>query len=158
MLISSLKLICLLIEIFHGIENTYAKFRDYRDIGGLNRDRTDDKIIGRLNRYNQINRIVGGKRAKLGIEIQITNQSDLQFPKMNTVPIVNNACVIGDHFERAKPVLPVLWFGNILLKSFRSFQRGTVSLCQPKGCKVATQKTLMMIPFSCYITRATLVQ
>ena len=118
MLISSLKLICLLIEVFHGIENTYAKFRDYRDIGGLNRDLTDDKIIGGLNREYQIDRIVGGKKAKLGIEIQITNQSDLQFPKMNTVPLCNRGS-----FLKVK---------TCLLKSFRSFQSQRAAKLQLK--------------------------
>ena len=45
MLISSLKLIYLLLEIFHGIDNIYAK----RFIGGLNRDHRNFRNIPGLN-------------------------------------------------------------------------------------------------------------
>ena len=74
-MISSLKLIYLLLEIFHGIDNIYAKnrrqrfigrlnrdHRHHRNIGRLNRDHRNLKNVGRLNRMN-LNRIINGTPA-----------------------------------------------------------------------------------------------
>ena len=48
------------------------------------------------------------------------------------------------HFERTKPsfeILLVSWASSMFLKSFRSFQRGTVELCRSKGCKVSSSQS-----------------
>ena len=87
MRISSLKLIYLLLEIFHGIDNIYAKrfigglnrdHRHHRNIGRLNRVHGNLKNIGGLNRKPKLNRIINGTPALRGKEIQISNQCDLQ--------------------------------------------------------------------------------
>ena len=61
MLIPSLKLICLLLEIFQRIANVYAKEKKYS--------------IGR----RQIIDGFGGKPTNTGIEIEITNQIDVPY-------------------------------------------------------------------------------
>ena len=103
----SLKLIYFLLEIFHGIDNVYAKNRRQRFIGGLNRDHRHHRNIGRLNRDHRnlknvgrlnrmnLNRIINGTPALPGKEIQITNQCHVQFPKMNMMPLVNQPYVNG---------------------------------------------------------------
>ena len=101
MRISSLKLIYSLLGIFHVIDNIYAKnsrqrfigglrrdHRNHRNIGGLNRNHKNLKAIGGLNRI-KLNRIINGTPASPGKEIQITNQCDVMFPKMNMMPLVN---------------------------------------------------------------------
>ena len=51
-------------------------------------------------------------------------------------------------FERAKltfKTIPVSWAENMLTTDSNSFQRGTVTLCRLKGCKVTVHQTLRMI-------------
>ena len=59
MLISSLKLICLLLQIFQRTDNVFSKHRKYS--------------------INRNDRIIGGRPANKGIEIQITNQIDITY-------------------------------------------------------------------------------
>ena len=76
-----MKLIYLLLEIFHGIDNIHAKnshqrfigrlrrdHRNHRNIGGINRNHRNLKTIGGLNRI-KLNRIINGTPASPGIEI-----------------------------------------------------------------------------------------
>ena len=44
--------------------------------------------------------------------------------------------------------MPVFWVRGTFLRSFRSSQKDTVSLCRLKGFKVAVRQTLKMIPLS----------
>ena len=46
------------------------------------------------------------------------------------------------------------WSENMLMRGFKSFQRGTVDLCRSKGCKVKVHQTLRMILLSKYQTLA----
>ena len=65
MLIFSLRLIYLLLEIFQSIDNVYAHH-------GKKRKYTIDKK----------KRIIGGRRAEKGIEIQITNQIEIHLNRL----------------------------------------------------------------------------
>ena len=106
-MLSSSKLIYLLLEILHGIDNIYAfrfigglsrDHRNPRNIPGLNLDPRNLKKIGGLNRniggLNRnsrnlcMNRIINGCPLLPGIATQITYQSDIQFPKMDMKPLV----------------------------------------------------------------------
>ena len=65
MLLSSLILICLLIELSHKIEIVYAQGKKH----GIARKKF------RQDRHQT--RIIGGEEANLGLEIQITYQIDI---------------------------------------------------------------------------------
>ena len=56
------------------------------------------------------------------------------------------------HFDRVKPIFKMLPGSTkciVLLRSFRSFQRGTASLCRSKGCKVVSGKLEIWKKFCC---------
>ena len=50
------------------------------------------------------------------------------------------------------------WSETMLMRGFKSFQRGTVDLCRSKGCKVKVHQTLRMILLSKYQTLAAFVR
>ena len=84
----------------------------------------------------------------------------VQFPRMNVLslvnrPYVNRVTLIGQNLSLKYCQYLVQTIRH--QKSFRSFKRGTVSLCRSKGCKVVDCQTLRMISLSRTRTRAALV-